>query len=90
MRVSGDIEGLKKGVLYLQKIDDSVLVTIDSIALRGDGIFSFKHAVNSPELFYLYLKKADNNTINDRVPFFGEPGEITINSTWNQFEAKAK
>ncbi len=90
MQVSGNINGLKKGVLYLQHVEDSVLVTVDSIALRGDGIFSFERRLESPELFYLYLKKAHDKTIDDHITFFGEPGEIIINSTWDQFETKAK
>ncbi len=90
MQVSGNIEGLKKGVLFLQKIQDSTLITIDSIEIRGDGMFSFEHTVEQPDLFYLYLEKADNNDINDRIAFFGEAGEVTITSTWDQFESKAR
>ncbi|MEM1340166.1 MAG: DUF4369 domain-containing protein [Bacteroidota bacterium] len=89
MQISGDIDGLKKGVLYLKKVEDSSLITLDSIALRGNGIFSFEYELEHPELFYLYLEKADNNDVNDFVSFFGEVGEISINSTWNQFDAKA-
>ncbi|MAU26009.1 MAG: hypothetical protein CMH48_02985 [Muricauda sp.] len=87
MTVSGTIDGLKKGTLYLQHIKDSSLATIDSLELRGDGSFTFSHEVESPELFYLYLKKADNNDINDRITFFGEPGEIFIKTKWNAFDA---
>lgn len=90
MTVSGNIAGLKKGKLFLQHIKDSALVTIDSLELRGDGNFLFSHEIQSPELFYLYLKKADNNDINDRITFFGEKGETTINTSWNTFDAKAK
>jgi len=46
--------------------------------------------VESPEIFYLYLNKKDNNPINDRITFFGEPGIITINTAWNTFDSKAK
>ncbi len=90
MIVSGNIDGLKKGMLFLQKLEDSVLINVDSLELRGDGIFSLQYPVEQPEVFYLYLKKADNNAINDRVTFFGEPGEIVVTSVWNQFEAKAR
>ena len=90
MTVSGNIDGLKKGMLFLQKIEDSVLINVDSLELRGDGIFSLQYPVSNPEVFYLYLNKADNNAINDRITFFGEAGEIVITSVWNQFEAKAK
>jgi len=90
MVVSGDIDGLKKGWLYLQKLEDSVLINLDSTEIRGTGVFSFESEIAHPELFYLYLKKADNNDINDRIAFFGERGTISITTSWNQFEADAK
>lgn len=90
MVVSGNIDGLKKGWLYLQKLEDSVLTTIDSLEIRGDGVFTFKKEIEHPELFYLYLIKADNNDLNDRIAFFGEKGNIAITTTWNRFETDAK
>lgn len=90
MTVSGMVKGLKKGTLYLQNFPDSTLVTIDSMAIDGDGSFSFKTEIESPEIFYLYLDKKDNNDINDRITFFGEPGNITIHTAWNTFDTNAK
>ncbi len=90
MVVSGNIDGLKKGWLYLQKLEDSVLTNIDSLEIRGDGTFSFEKEIQHPELFYLYLNKADNNDINDRIVFFGEKGNISITTTWNRFENDAE
>ena len=90
MTVSGMVKGLKKGTLYLQNFPDSTLVTIDSMAVDGDGSFSFKTEIESPEIFYLYLDKKDNNDINDRITFFGEPGNITIHTAWNTFDTNAK
>ncbi len=89
MTVSGSVKGLKKGVLYLQKVADSTLITLDSLEIKGNGNFTFNTTLESPELFYLYLRKEDNNDINDRITFFGEPGVITINSVWNAFDTKA-
>lgn len=90
MIVAGNVKGLKKGTLYLQNIPDSTLVTIDSLVVDGDGSFSFKTDIESPEIFYLYLNKKDNNDINDRITFFGEPGQININTSWNTFDINAK
>ncbi len=90
MTVTGIVKGLKKGTLYLQHIPDSVLVTIDSLKIEGDGNFTFKTELESPEIFYLYLNKKDANDINDRLTFFGEPGTITINTSWNTFDTQAK
>lgn len=89
MIVEGNVMGLKKGTLYLQHVPDSVLITLDSLQIEGDGRFHFETELKSPEIFYLYLEKADNNEFNDRITFFGEPGLITINTSWNTFETKA-
>lgn len=90
MIVTGKVNGLKKGTLFLQHIPDSILVTLDSLQVEGDGSFNFKTELASPEIFYLYLKKKDANDINDRITFFGEPGTITINTAWNTFDTDAK
>lgn len=90
MTVKGNIKGLKKGRLYLQHIADTVLTTVDSLDIAGDGNFSFKTELESPEVFYLYLNKKDNNDVNDRIAFFAEPGNITINTSWNTFDLNAK
>lgn len=90
MVVNGNIKGLKKGVLYLQQFQDSTLVTLDSLEIQGDGKFSFEEEVGTPDIFYLYLKKEDNNDINDRITFFGEAGTITINTSWNTFDTNSK
>ncbi len=90
MIVTGTVKGLKKGTLYLQHIPDSTLVVIDSLQIEGNGDFNFKTEIESPEIFYLYLNKKDNNDLNDRITFFGEPGTITINTAWNTFDTNAK
>ncbi len=90
MTVTGKVKGLKKGTLFLQHIPDSTLVTLDSLQVEGDGSFSFNTELESPEIFYLYLDKKDANDINDRITFFGEPGNITINTAWNTFDTNAR
>lgn len=86
MTVSGTIKGLKKGKLFLQHFQDSTLVALDSLEIAGDGTFTFSQELEYPEIFYLYLNKKDNNNVNDRITFFGEPGEIIINTYWNTFD----
>lgn len=90
MTVTGIIKGLKKGTLYLQHIPDTILVTVDSLEIEGDGSFKFKTELESPELFYLFLDKKDNNDLNDRLPFFAEPGTIAVTTNWNSFDSNAK
>lgn len=87
MTVSGTIKGLKKGTLILQKANDSVLVTIDSINLLNKNTFVLKGNVTSPEMFFLTF---DANNIKKTVSFFGEQGNITINSDVELFDINAE
>lgn len=90
MTVTGNVKGLKKGILYLQKIKDTTLIAVDSMVVDGDSNFKFKTELESPEVFYLYLNKKDGDEINDRITFFGEPTNITINTQLDFFEIAAK
>lgn len=90
MTVTGIIKGLKKGTLYLQHVPDTLLVKVDSLEIEGDGSFTFKTELESPELFYLFLDKKDNNDLNDRLSFFAEPGVIAVTTNWNSFDSNAK
>ncbi|WP_335966226.1 DUF4369 domain-containing protein [Galbibacter sp. PAP.153] len=89
MTVNGTVDGLRKGTLYFQKINDSTLVTLDSIEIDGNSNFSFSTSIESPEVFTLYLDKNDGNLLNDRLDFFGEPGNITIKTTRDYFAPEA-
>lgn len=82
MIVNGQIKGLKKGTLYLQKMKDTVLVSVDSVALLGKDTFVLTDNVESPVLYYLTF---DGNTTDKRILFFGEKGTITINDKVDQF-----
>jgi len=88
--VSGEIKGLKKGTLYLQKIEDTALVNIDSVVVDGDPMFSMETYIESPQIMYLYLEKVDNNTYDDRIDFFADQGEISINTKLEKFETSAE
>ena len=82
MIVKGQIKGLKKGTLYLQKMKDTLLVSVDSVNLLGSDQFTLTDNVESPVLYYLTF---DGNTTNKRILFFGEKGNITINDNVEQF-----
>ncbi|MCY2687456.1 DUF4369 domain-containing protein [Salinimicrobium sp. TH3] len=86
LKIQGKVQGLKKGTLYLQKVEDTSLVTIDSVVMKGNETFAFETFIESPQVLYLYLNKKDNNIYDDRILFFAEPGEMTINTTLKKFE----
>ncbi|GAA4274390.1 DUF4369 domain-containing protein [Aquimarina gracilis] len=84
--VTGNIKGLKKGTLYLQRIQDTMLINVDSVIIDGDAQFLMKSTVTEPEIHFLYLDKKDGAQYNDRIDFFAEPGEISIHTSLNDFE----
>jgi hypothetical protein len=82
MIVEGQIKGLKKGTLYLQKMKDTSLVSVDSVKLLGTDTFRLSDQVDSPVMYYLTF---DGNTTDKRILFFGEEGVITIKDHVEKF-----
>ncbi|MCX2761896.1 DUF4369 domain-containing protein [Aquimarina muelleri] len=88
--ITGNIKGLKKGTVYLQRIQDTMLVSIDSVKIEGDSEFVLTSEIQEPEIHYLYLDKDDGKQYNDRIDFFAEPGEIRITTSVLDFERDVK
>lgn len=82
MIVEGTIKGLKKGTLYLQKMNDTAIISMDSINVLGDGNFRLTDNVESPVMYYLTY---DGNANDKRILFFGGKGNITINDNMSTF-----
>ncbi len=82
MIVEGTIKGLKKGTLYLQKMNDTAIISIDSVNVLGDGNFRLTDNVESPVMYYLTY---DGNANDKRILFFGGKGNITINDNMSTF-----
>lgn len=89
LTVSGNIKGLKKGTLYLQKFEDTLLVSVDSVIIKGDANFVLEDFISSPQIMYLYLDKIDNENYDDRIEFFAEEGEMSIHTTLKNFQGDA-
>ena len=87
MIILGNVEGLMKGTIYLQTQRDSLLVNLDSINLRGAGNFKLSTDIIEPDIFYLYLDKQDGDSLNDIITFFGNKGEIEINTRLSNFDS---
>ena len=88
--VKGNVEGLKKGTIYLQKIEDAALVNVDSVIINGDSNFELEDFITSPQIMYLFLDKVDNAEYDERIEFFAEEGEVTVNTTLKNFTVDAK
>ena len=90
MRISGKIDGLRKGTLYLQKMVDTALVSVDSVEIKGDDSFQMGDDIVSPEFYFLSLDKDDGDSLTDKILFFGEAGDIKINTLLRTFGSSAK
>lgn len=86
--VKGNIKGLKKGTVYLKKIKDTLIVTIDSVNINGNPEFELHSNLESPEVFYLYLNKNTNE--DESIAFFANKGVTKINTTLKNFVFDAK
>tara|TARA_R110002051_G_scaffold201631_1_gene268411 strand:+ start:48634 stop:49332 length:699 start_codon:yes stop_codon:yes gene_type:complete len=89
LKLTGTVKGLKKGTLYLQRLQDTILVTVDSLIVDGDPDFEFYADLKEPEVLYLHLDKVDASGYDDRIRFFAEPGEMNIITSLKNFESFA-
>ena len=80
MVVQGKIKGVKKGTVYLKKMRDPLIVSVDSIRLFGKVSFTLTDNITSPEMYFLSL---DQN--QSTLSFFGEEGIITVNDQIEKF-----
>ncbi|RZP06812.1 MAG: DUF4369 domain-containing protein [Flavobacteriales bacterium] len=87
MNVNINIKNFKKGHVYLQKVTDSAIVNIDSIFVKNEEPIIFEYDIDSPELFYVNL---DISKLDNRIEFFGEKGNITIDTSLEKFNSDFK
>lgn len=88
LTVKVNIEGLKKGTLFLKKIEDTTLVSVDSVTVNGVSQVELYSDLDSPEVFYLYLDK--NSAEKDRITIFADKGVTEINTTLKNFAFDAR
>jgi hypothetical protein len=90
LHISGNIDGLQSGTIYIQRIVDTSLVSLDTIRIDGDSHFESHLTIESPEMLFLYLDRGPSNSLDDRLPFFAEPGKMTIETKLDKFYAAAQ
>ena len=91
LTISGNIKGLRKGKLYLQKyINDTTLINIDSLKIEGVEDFEFSDSLSEAQFYFLTLKKDETDTTLQKIPFFAEKGKIKINTRLNTFLSSVK
>lgn len=85
LHITGNIKGLSQGKLYIQKVEDTSLVVLDSIIFKGDSNFESYLNIDSPEVLYFFLDRGQTNSLDNSLPIFVEPGEITVNTKLKEF-----
>jgi hypothetical protein len=90
LHLTGNIKGLKKGTLYIQRVVDTALVAIDSITIDGSSTFETDLNLESPEMLYLFLDRGVTNSMDNNLLFFAEAGTINIDTNLDSFIGSAK
>ena len=90
MQVEVFVKGLKKGTLYLERVQDSILVAVDSMQITQEKPIVLEADLNHPELFYVLLDRNKADDFDNRIPFFGEAGNISIQTTLEGYVTKAE
>ena len=83
--ITGQIDGLKKGKLYLQKIKDSVIVNIDSVEFYNNNDFKFETTIEHPQIMYLQLQKDTVEIADNFVAFFADKGQLLMDAKLEEF-----
>ena len=90
VHITGNIKGLKKGTLYIQRIVDTALVAIDTINIDGSSTFTSDLDLKSPEMLYLFLDRGVSNSMDNNLVFFAEPGNLNIETNLDSYITSAK
>jgi hypothetical protein len=90
LHLTGNIKGLKKGTLYVQKVSDNKLIALDTIAVDGSASFETDIELQSPQMLYLFLDRGVSNSLDNNLLFFAEPGNINIETNLENYIADAK
>jgi hypothetical protein len=90
LHLTGNIKGLKKGTLYIQRIVDTSLVALDTIKIDGDSKFETDIDLKSAEMLYLFLDRGVTNSMDNNILFFAEPGTMNIETNLDSYLSSAK
>ncbi len=88
--LSGEVEGLNQGKLYFKHIQDTSVVTLDSIIIKGDSKFQVNLALTEPEMIYVLLDRGETQSLDNSLSFFAEPGTMTFKTSLEEFYAQVE
>ncbi len=82
-----EIEGLRKGIVSLEKFDDSSLMKIDSGFFNGNKSVRFQGKINEPEIMLISLT-FENEPDPKRFPVFVEKSNMILKTRLKDFGFK--
>lgn len=88
LTVMGQVKGLKKGVLFLDRLQDTTVVVLDSMVINGEQNFLLQATLEEPEVLFVRLMATNSET--QRLRFFADKGTTEINTTLKRFIYDAK
>lgn len=86
--ITGEVKGLKKGTLYLERAVDTSIVILDSMLVNGEPEFVLKTNLKEPEV--LFIRLDIGNEEEQRLRFFADSGTTFVNTTLKRFIFDAK
>lgn len=90
LNVTGYVDGLKKGKLFLEKYADSSFQSLDSLMISGDAHFSFEAHIDEPQIMFLRLDDNSGDENQEIIKFFAETGDYDIQTKMKNFSNKVK
>ncbi|MGM0636079.1 MAG: DUF4369 domain-containing protein [Bacteroidota bacterium] len=84
--LTGKVDGIRKGKLLLQKVEDTAFTTIDSTVFDGDDQVKLEAYLDEPEALFLRLHKHGGETYEDVISFFAEKGDFELVSKLSNFQ----
>ncbi|MGQ2982382.1 DUF4369 domain-containing protein [Flavobacterium sp.] len=90
LHIKGNIKGLSQGKLYIQKVVDTSFVSMDTIVINDNKGFESHLKIDGPQMLYLVLDRGETSSLDNVLPFFAEPGNMTIESSNEEFFKRAK
>ena len=86
--LKGHVKGLKKGVVYLERQNDSTFITLDSLIINGNSKFELHSNLSEPEILFLRLDKNDND--DGLIVFFADKGITEIETSIKNYNFLSK
>ena len=84
-----NIKDLNKGKVYLERLQDSSLIRIDSVLVDGQSPLTLGTNLESPEVLYVHVLVDASELIDTRIPIFMEKGTVELSTRLNNLQGAA-